>query len=517
MSFRGNQPTTGRDLYFAPSGNNDLVGTSDENPLADPNEVIDRINNLDPPISSSDRASMNANIIGIYSESVTLPPFTTCNAAAASIITTDLVNITMGGNQSAEWGSLLNFAGSGTVINIDGLNRVSSITTAVVVGADTFPADDGTGYVVTGACDDVFIDLRQGELRGKRTVMIDHTAESPTPIKYSMDVVEFFNIDQIFLKYNPTGSGAAAIVEASAIQKSLPATQPVTNATIFQVMAGTLVVDASILVADTIAVVEDGGTLTLDAQAMFGDTLVKDSGIAIYKSVSIIQGNVDIEDTGTLQASVRTCIGNMTVAAGANMTITCDNFIGDLDNEGTVLAIVQNHVGEITGSGTINGLINGVPYGTYQETILLQGEDFTTQTPLGLDIPMQVTFGPAQGTASDLVMLSAAGELTANVKHRYTASFFVQYGRTGAGMFSNLFLRFLINGAPSSPINAKLDNANSDVPVQFTTILDLEIGDVVTAELIRDSGGGNSGELVTESAVLGDWTDSASAIIRISL
>ena len=427
MGHRSNQPITGRDFFFSPSGDDDLSGTSDENPVSEPAQAITLINNLSPPVSSADRASMNASVIGNYSDPIILPEFTACNAAAASIITFGPVNITYGGNQSATWGSLLNFASSGTVIDIDGLNRVSSITTAVVVGSDTFPADDGTGYNVTGACDDVFVTLRQGELRGKRALMINHTAESPSPIKYAMDIVEFFNIDQIFMKYNPTGSGAAAIVEASAIQESLSATEPVTNSMIFQVMAGTLVVDASILVADSVAVVEGSATLTLDAQAMFGNTLIKDSAIAIYKSVSIIQGNVAIEDTGTLQVDVKTCIGDMTVAAGANMTITCDTFVGDLDNEGIVLAIVQNHTGEITGSGTINGIINGVPYGTYQEAILLRGADFTTQTPTGLDAPMQITFGAAQGTASDLVMLSATGALTANVKHRYKLSVFLQY------------------------------------------------------------------------------------------
>ena len=85
-------------------------------------------------------------------------------------------------------------------------------------------------------------------------------------------------------------------------------------------------------------------------------------------------------------------------------------------------------------------------------------------------------------------------------------------------MFSNLFFRLLVNGVQAGDsVNAKLDNTNSDVPIQITTIADMEIGDVITAELVRDSGGGNSGQLVTLTPILGGWASSPSAIIRINL
>ena len=47
-------------------------------------------------------------------------------------------------------------------------------------------------------------------------------------------------------------------------------------------------------------------------------------------------------------------------------------------------------------------------------TLVLDAASFNSQAPASLDIPIQVEFGPAQGTVSDPVMLSAAGAITFN-------------------------------------------------------------------------------------------------------
>ena len=107
MGFRSNQPITGRDFYFSPSGDNTLSGTSDENPVATPLEAINRVNALVPPPSSSDTASINASVTGTSNDNLILPDSCSVNCNFASIISFFGDIVTGGSLQESSWGALL--------------------------------------------------------------------------------------------------------------------------------------------------------------------------------------------------------------------------------------------------------------------------------------------------------------------------------------------------------------------------------------------------------------------------
>jgi len=148
--------------------------------------------------------------------------------------------------------------------------------------------------------------------------------------------------------------------------------------------------------------------------------------------------------------------------------------------------------------------------------VIIQSAEFVNQVPAGVDLPLQITFGAGDGGPSEPLELDAAGNTTCHVAARYEINVNLQYGRIGAaGMTANLFFRPLLNGNPAGDsLFAKLENPNADVPVQFETTLDMDVGDIVTFEFKRDSSGNDSGELRTNISTLG-WNPSPSASIRI--
>ena len=119
------------------------------------------------------------------------------------------------------------------------------------------------------------------------------------------------------------------------------------------------------------------------------------------------------------------------------------------------------------------------------------------QQPVALDTALQVTYGPAQEVVGAPVHVSAAGALTFNTADKYVINFRAHYGRTGASGTSILMFRFLKNGiAQGNPFAAKLADADTLVPWDSSSFtFDAEVGDVLTAEILRDGAGSNFGGL----------------------
>ena len=85
-------------------------------------------------------------------------------------------------------------------------------------------------------------------------------------------------------------------------------------------------------------------------------------------------------------------------------------------------------------------------------TNVLAAVDTTNQEPSGLDSPLQVTFGAAQGTATDPVMLDALGNITFNQGGLYLFNGYANFERQGSsGGVSVTLFRALINGVQSGP------------------------------------------------------------------
>lgn len=153
-----------------------------------------------------------------------------------------------------------------------------------------------------------------------------------------------------------------------------------------------------------------------------------------------------------------------------------------------------------------------------KEVEVLRSASTTTQAPSALDTPYQVIFGAASGTSSSPVMLSTAGLLTFNVAGSYAVRVKLQKGRTSGTGTAVVFSRLVINGTPfGSPAVARMDNANPIFPIESRVALSVGAGATLAVQIIRDSGGANSGGIVALTpTTLTAWGSSPAALIVVS-
>jgi hypothetical protein len=147
----------------------------------------------------------------------------------------------------------------------------------------------------------------------------------------------------------------------------------------------------------------------------------------------------------------------------------------------------------------LNGNFNDL-YKASSAEIVLDGQDFTDITPTGLGSAgaVVVTYGAAQNTGSDPVMMDANGLITFNEGDTYWLSFYFQFGRSTSSGTSHLVLRNLVNGFPAgSPIAAKAINSAVLIPSEFHIPLTVPAGTTLQGQIMRDSSGTNNGGLVT--------------------
>ncbi len=149
-------------------------------------------------------------------------------------------------------------------------------------------------------------------------------------------------------------------------------------------------------------------------------------------------------------------------------------------------------------------------------TNVLAAVDATNQVPSGLDSPLQVTFGAAQGTASDPVMLDALGNITFNQGGIYLFNGYANFERQGSsgGITVTLF-RALLNGSQSGPTKGvELSGTGIMFPYELTLPIQVSAGDVLTWEIMRDSSGTNAGGLYIHTNS-GPWSNVPSADVNI--
>ncbi len=149
-------------------------------------------------------------------------------------------------------------------------------------------------------------------------------------------------------------------------------------------------------------------------------------------------------------------------------------------------------------------------------TNVLTAVDTTNQEPSGLDSPLQVTFGAAQGTSSDAVMLDALGNITFNQGGIYLFNGYANFERQGSsgGVTVTLF-RALLNGVQSGPTKGvDLSNTGIMFPYELTLPIQVSAGDVLTWEIMRDSSGVDGGGLYIHTNS-GPWSNVPSADVNI--
>ena len=152
-----------------------------------------------------------------------------------------------------------------------------------------------------------------------------------------------------------------------------------------------------------------------------------------------------------------------------------------------------------------------------KEVEVLRVASTAIQAPAAVDTPLQLTFGAAQGSASDPVMISAAGLVTFNQAGAYALRLKLQCGRTGATGTSILLSRLLLNGAQlGSAAAVKITATDATVPTESRVVLNVTAGQTFAAQIMRDSAGPNFGGVYPHTAAVAAWGTAPSALLVIS-
>lgn len=153
-----------------------------------------------------------------------------------------------------------------------------------------------------------------------------------------------------------------------------------------------------------------------------------------------------------------------------------------------------------------------------KEVEVLRAASTVTQAPTAVDTALQLTFGPAQGSASDpVMMINAAGLVTFNTAGNYAVRIKLQAGRTGASGTSVLLSRILLNGAQyGSPAATKLVSADTTIPIESRVVINATAGQTFSVQIMRDSAGTNYGGVYPQVATVTAWGTAPSALLVIS-
>jgi hypothetical protein len=153
-----------------------------------------------------------------------------------------------------------------------------------------------------------------------------------------------------------------------------------------------------------------------------------------------------------------------------------------------------------------------------REVEVLRAASTAVQAPTAVNTPLQLTFGAAQGTVSNPVMISAGGLVTFNTAGTYAVRIKLQNGRTGGGGgVAVLLTRILLNGAQyGSPQSVKVDSAEITIPTDSRVVIDAAAGQTFAVQIMRDGSGTNTGGLYPLAAAVTAWGTAPSALLVIS-
>jgi len=161
--------------------------------------------------------------------------------------------------------------------------------------------------------------------------------------------------------------------------------------------------------------------------------------------------------------------------------------------------------------------IKSLMFETFGVTQVLNGVSTVNQVPSGLDSALQVSFGAAQYTSSDPVMIDAAGTVTFNQPGLYLLNAYGNVERKGSSGGSAIILfRSLINDVQAgSTIGFDVDKTDTFTPYEITIPLNITTaGTTLKFQIMRDSSGVDAGGLYIHEN-LGGWSDVPSAEIGL--
>lgn len=163
------------------------------------------------------------------------------------------------------------------------------------------------------------------------------------------------------------------------------------------------------------------------------------------------------------------------------------------------------------------GAIASLFASTFEFTPVLVAQSTVTQAPSALNTAQQVTFGAAQGSSGDAVMISSGGLITFNQTGLYLINGYGSVERQGSSGGTAIFLfRFLVNGTQAGSVKAfHLDTPNLSSPYEITFPINITTaGTTASFEVMRDSSGTNAGGLYPHTN-LGGWSNTPSAEVNI--
>lgn len=152
-----------------------------------------------------------------------------------------------------------------------------------------------------------------------------------------------------------------------------------------------------------------------------------------------------------------------------------------------------------------------------KEVEVLRAPSTVAQAPSAVDTALQLTFGAAQKSASDPVMINAAGLVTFNTAGSYAVRIKLQCGRTGATGTSILLSRLLLGGAQiGSPAAVKMTQTDATTPTESRVVINATAGQTFIVQIMRDSAGSNFGGVYPQAATVTAWGTAPSALLVIS-
>jgi hypothetical protein len=163
------------------------------------------------------------------------------------------------------------------------------------------------------------------------------------------------------------------------------------------------------------------------------------------------------------------------------------------------------------------GAIASLFASTFEFTPVLAAQSTVNQAPSGLDSALQVSFGSAQGSSGDAVMISSGGLITFNETGLYLINGYGSIERQGSSSgVAVLLFRFLVNGVQSGSVTAfHINTVDVSTPYEITFPINITTaGTTASFEIMRDSSGVNAGGLYPHTN-LGGWSNVPSSRVNI--
>lgn len=152
-----------------------------------------------------------------------------------------------------------------------------------------------------------------------------------------------------------------------------------------------------------------------------------------------------------------------------------------------------------------------------KEVEVLRAASTVIQAPTAVDTALQLTFGAAQKSATDPVMINSAGLVTFNAAGNYAVRIKLQNGRTGATGTSILLSRLLVNGAQvGSAAAVKMTQTDATTPSESRVVVNSTAGKTFVVQIMRDSAGSNFGGVYPQVVTVTAWGTAPSALLVIS-